>query len=75
MMAINGYRVINVFKTTNIYLLHPAKKIFRKFPKMDFLKNILILPLDIYLKETDTTDKKTCFMPTLTKIISHLNTI
>ena len=40
MMAINGYRVINVFKTTNIYLLHPAKKIFRKFPKMDFLKNI-----------------------------------
>ena len=42
-MAINGYPLINVFEAYNSYLLHPAQNIFRKFPKMAFLKNTLIL--------------------------------
>ena len=50
-LPIDAHRVIINFEVSGIYLAHPAKKIFRKFPKMDFLKNVLILPLDIYLVE------------------------
>ena len=50
-LPIDAHRVINIFELSDYYLIDPAKKIFRKFPKIDFLKNILILPLDIYLIE------------------------
>ena len=43
------------FKVSDIYLIGPAKKIFRKFPKMDFLKNVLILPPTILLHRVDTS--------------------
>ena len=39
-------------------MIDPAKKIFRKFPKIAFLKNVLILPLDIYLIEFTQLTKK-----------------
>ena len=51
MKAINGYWVSVIFKVSDIYLIDPAKNNFRKFPKIAFLKNVLILPLDIYLIE------------------------
>ena len=50
-LPINAHRVINNFECSGIYLIDPAKEIFRKFPKMVFLKFISILPLDIYLIE------------------------
>ena len=66
-MAINGYRVIDVFEAYNIYLLHPAKKIFRKFPKMDFFFASLVL-----LHRIDSTDKTHCFKASLAKYITDL---
>ena len=42
--AINGYWVINIFECPEYYLIHSAKGIFRKFPKIVILKNIFILP-------------------------------
>ena len=50
-LRINAYWVIATFEVSEIYLIDPAKEIFRKFPKMDILKNVLILRLDIYLIE------------------------
>ena len=71
-MAINGYRVIDVFEAYNIYLLHPAKKIFRKFPKMDFLDFFLILPPTILLHRIELTDKTHRFRASLAKYITYL---
>ena len=50
-LPIDAYRVIANFEVSEIYLIDPAKEIFRKFPKMDILNFFLILPLDIYLLE------------------------
>ena len=47
-LPIDAYRVITIFEFSDIYLIDPAKKIFRKFPKMVFLKNVLILPQVFY---------------------------
>ena len=50
-LPIDAHRDITIFELSDVYLIDPVKKIFRKFPKMAFLKNVLILPLDIYLIE------------------------
>ena len=50
-LPIDAYWVIATFEVPEIYLIDPAKEIFRKFPKMDILDFFLILPLDIYLIE------------------------
>ena len=47
-LPIDAYWVITIFEFSDIYLMDPAKKIFRKFPKMVFLKNVLILPQVFY---------------------------
>ena len=47
-LPIDAYRVITIFELSDVYLIDPAKKIFRKFPKMVFLKNVLILPQVFY---------------------------
>ena len=60
------------FKVSDIYLIGPAKKIFRKFPKMDFLKNVLILPPTILLHRVESTDKTHCFKASLAKYITDL---
>ena len=60
-LPIDAYQVYTIFEFTEVYLIHPAKEIFRKFPKMAFLKNVLILPLDIYLLEF-TQLTKTCVL-------------
>ena len=72
MMAINGYRVITFFKVSDIYLTDTAKKIFRKFPKMDFLNFFLILPPTILLHRIESTDKTHCFKASLAKYITDL---
>ena len=74
-LPINAHQVYIIFEGTEYQLIHPAKEIFRKSPKMDFLKNILILPPDIYLIEFTQLTKKPRFRPTLTKNISHLMAI
>ena len=51
MLPIDAYWVIATFEVSEIYLIDPAKEIFRKFPKMNILEFFLILPLDIYLIE------------------------
>ena len=50
-LPINAHGVIGNFECIDIYLIHTAKEIFRKFPKIDFLKFILILPQVFYLIE------------------------
>ena len=60
------------FKVSDIYLIGPAKKIFQKFPKMDFLKNVLILPPTILLHRVESTDKTHCFKASLAKYITDL---
>ena len=52
MMAINGYPLIDIFECTEYQLIHLAKKIFRKFPKIAFLEFILILPQVFYLVDS-----------------------
>ena len=47
-LPIDAYRDIPIFECSDYYLIDPAKKIFRKFPKMVFLKNVLILPQVFY---------------------------
>ena len=47
-LPINAHRVISIFEVSDCYLIDPAKRIFRKFPKLTFLKNILILPQVFY---------------------------
>ena len=58
-LPINAYRVIAIFELSEVYLIDPAKKIFRKFPKLDFLKNILILSLKFYYIELTQLTKNT----------------
>ena len=60
------------FKVSDIYLIGPAKKIFRKFPKMDFLDFFLILPPAILLHRIESTDKTHCFKASLAKYITDL---
>jgi hypothetical protein len=47
-LPINVHPVYIIFECREYYLIHPAKEIFRKFPKMVILKNILILPQVFY---------------------------
>ena len=56
------------FKVSDIYLIGPAKKIFRKFPKMDFLKNVLILPPTILLHRVDTSHS--AYVATETELVT-----
>ena len=42
-LPIDAYRVITIFELSDVYLIDPAKKIFRKFPKIAFLDFFLIL--------------------------------
>ena len=60
-LPIDAYWVIATFEVSEIYLIDPAKEIFRKFPKMDILDFFLILPLDIYLIELTEITKYTVF--------------
>ena len=73
-MSIDVHRVITIFEFSDIYLLHPVKKIFRKFPKIAFLKFILILPQVFYLVDSTQVKKKQCFEACLDKHIMHLIT-
>ena len=41
-----------IFEVSDIYLIDPAKKIFRKFPKMVIFEFILNLPQVFYLVES-----------------------
>ena len=47
-LPIDAYRVIATFEVSEIYLIDPAKEIFRKFPKMVIFEFILILPQVFY---------------------------
>ena len=47
-LPIDAYQVYTNFESTEVYLIHPAKEIFRKFPKMVILKNVLILDQVFY---------------------------
>ena len=47
-LPIDAYQVYTIFECTEVYLIHPAKEIFRKFPKMVILEFILILPQVFY---------------------------
>ena len=42
-LPINAYQVYTNFEWTEVYLIHPAKEIFRKFPKIVIFEFILIL--------------------------------
>ena len=74
MMAINGHRVIDNFEVSEVYLLHPAKKIFRKFPKIAFLKNIFEFASGFLLSRFNSSKKNQCFQASLDKYIMHLVT-
>ena len=73
MMAINGYQVIDNFEVSEIYLLHPAKKIFQKFPKIAFLEFILILLQVFYLVDSTQVRKKQCLKASLESILCTLS--
>ena len=47
-LPIDAYQVYTNFESTEVYLIHPAKEIFRKFPKMVILEFFLILPQVFY---------------------------
>ena len=47
-LPIDAHPVYTIFESTEYYLIHPAKEIFRKFPKMIILEFILILPQVFY---------------------------
>ena len=56
-LPISAYWVINIFEFSDVYLIDPAKKIFQKFPKMVFLKNVLILLQVFYLVDSTLVEK------------------
>ena len=47
-LSIDVYQVYTIFECTEVYLIHPAKEIFRKFPKIVIFEFILILPHVFY---------------------------
>ena len=47
-LPIDAFQVYIIFEWSEYYLIHPAKEIFRKFPKMVILEFILILPQVFY---------------------------
>ena len=57
-LPIGAYRVIIIFEFSDVYLIDTAKKIFRKSPKMVFLKNVLILLHVFYFIDLTTLTKK-----------------
>ena len=59
-LPIDAYQLSMIFQGKNFYLIHPAKEIFQKFPKMVILEFILILPQVFYLVDS-TQVKKTVF--------------
>ena len=58
-LPIDAHRVITIFELSGIYLMGPTKKIFRKFPKMDFLNFFLILSPKFYYIELAQLAKHT----------------
>ena len=60
-LPINAYQVYIIFQCTFVCLIHPAKEIFRKFPKMVIFEFILNLPQVFYLVEA-TQITKNCFL-------------
>ena len=47
-LSISVHQVYTIFECSEYYLIHPAKEIFRKFPKMVIFDFILILPHVFY---------------------------